>query len=94
MYDYVVYMDMDVVIMNLEIPLEDFILAASSYYHNSSPSAVVEGKEDKNEGIEAEFLMTEDWKGDTYRTPDALCSNAFCAIWAKQRQQSASALTS
>ena len=78
-YDYVVYMDMDVVIMNLEIPLEDFILAASSRYHNSSPSAVVEGKEEKNEGIEAEFLMTEDWKGEIYRILNVLYFFIFSA---------------
>lgn len=49
-YDYMLYIDMDVIIMNFEVRLEDFILAVNDRNGDSST-------------IFPEFIMTEDWKG-------------------------------
>ena len=44
------YVDMDVIIMNFELRLEDFILAANTRNGDSTNKF-------------PEFIMTEDWKG-------------------------------
>ena len=49
-YDYMLYVDMDVIIMNFELRLEDFILAANTRNGDSTNKF-------------PEFIMTEDWKG-------------------------------
>ena len=59
-YDYVMYMDMDVIIMDLNRPLDDFILAAST--HDSI--AVMETEDAATKKKKVEFLMTEDWNGE------------------------------
>ena len=59
-YDYVMYIDMDVIIMDLNRPLDDFILAAG--VHDSI--AVTEGEDGATIKKKVEFLMTEDWNGE------------------------------
>lgn len=49
-YDYMLYIDMDVIIMNFELRLEDYILAANTRNGESTIKF-------------PEFIMTEDWKG-------------------------------
>lgn len=58
MYDYLLYMDMDVIIMNLDKKLEEFIHFADKEYKIRK---IASGNKVPN--VRPEFLMTEDWKG-------------------------------
>ena len=61
MYDYLLYMDMDVIIMNLDQRLEEYIHYADREYKkrkSASDTTVLNNS--------PEFLMTEDWKGKLF----------------------------
>lgn len=59
-YDYIMYIDMDVIIMDLNKPLEEFIHAAHDVIFDTD-----EEDNNKIKRKKIEFLMTEDWNGET-----------------------------
>lgn len=67
-YDYMLYIDMDVIIMNFEVRLEDFILAVNTKNGDSSTTF-------------PEFIMTEDWKGYKYIHFDVHICDDVCVLF-------------
>ena len=53
-YDYLLYIDMDVIIMNFDIKLEKFIYAVDDDFFTKKSDSSTKSPE---------FIMTEDWKG-------------------------------
>ena len=65
-YDYVLYIDMDVVIMDLDRRLEDFLDAATK---RTEIHTKIKGDGGGATQPAVDFLMTEDWKGDPSTDP-------------------------
>ena len=53
-YDYLLYIDMDVIIMNFDVKLEKFIYAVDDDFFTKKSDSLTKSPE---------FIMTEDWKG-------------------------------
>jgi hypothetical protein len=61
-YDYLMYIDMDIVIMNFDLKIEDFIQKAISFSFSSSQQ-YTSTTSTKTLSVEPDFIMTEDWNG-------------------------------